>query len=312
MTAKHRKSWATPKYETAPKKKKNSRHAKEAKEAQEEYKRLTKKAAEKQKKAERKKKKKEEEKKAKRLAEEKEKKKAKRLAEEKKQRRAKEEQQRKEERKRLATEEINKYMRQGATLKDNSGGGDCLCKAFSIRLFGTEDRHDEIQEMICDELSMHQEILHDFDEHGSHADEYIQRARQPGEWMGEPEIQAFVEAVGCSLLLIDPDGNTPVPYLYESPAQGSSMGFDGFDGEPVKIVHEGNHFQLLITNDDEKVYPITKRGKEPSDEESSDEESSDEESSDEESSKEEWSEEESSEEEWSEEESSEEESSEEE
>ncbi len=78
-------------------------------------------------------------------------------------------------------------------LKDVTGDGNCLFRAFADQVDGTENTHMIMREEACKYMVAHQEFFEPFldeEEDGSFKN-YIALMKKNGEWGGHLQIQAL-------------------------------------------------------------------------------------------------------------------------
>mmetsp|Transcript_511 Transcript_511/g.861 ORF Transcript_511/g.861 Transcript_511/m.861 type:complete len:290 (-) Transcript_511:2754-3623(-) len=79
----------------------------------------------------------------------------------------------------------------GLRIKEISGDGNCLFKAVSDQLIGSEDLHKEYRELACNYMQAHKEYFSPFVEDDWDFDDYVMKMRKEGTWGGNMELQAL-------------------------------------------------------------------------------------------------------------------------
>ena len=75
------------------------------------------------------------------------------------------------------------------------GDGNCLFRAVSLAVYGSEDNHSSLRAEALNYINLNRETLEGFITSDENFDEYITRLRKDGEWAGEIEITALREII---------------------------------------------------------------------------------------------------------------------
>lgn len=149
--------------------------------------------------------------------------------------------------------------RNGMQVVDVSPDGNCLFRAMSILLFGTQEQHGEIRTKVCEYLlseSARFELFlvaeNDTGMEFTFAD-YVKNMRKPGEWGGEPELRILeeiydrpIEMYSCDLVgggsEGDRDFTKPVAHYNDDEEEQACKG-----REPLRLsFHGNNHYNAVV------------------------------------------------------------------
>ncbi|KAH9249687.1 hypothetical protein BASA81_012483 [Batrachochytrium salamandrivorans] len=157
-------------------------------------------------------------------------------------------------------------MRNGMQVIDVSPDGNCLFRAMSILLFGTQDQHGDIRTKVCEYLlseSARFELFlvaeNDTGMEFTFAD-YVKNMRKPGEWGGEPELRILeeiydrpIEMYSCDLVGNegDRDFTKPVAHYNDEEEEQACKG-----REPLRLsFHGNNHYNAVVLINNGAVTP---------------------------------------------------------
>ncbi|KAI3647429.1 hypothetical protein MP228_007650 [Amoeboaphelidium protococcarum] len=94
-------------------------------------------------------------------------------------------------------------QKNGLRLQQIKGDGNCLFRALSDQLHGSEDRHVEIRQMVCDYIDKHRDdfvpFLLEEDDGNTDIDEYVAKMRQNGTYGGNIELVAFSRSMAAEI-----------------------------------------------------------------------------------------------------------------
>ena len=115
--------------------------------------------------------------------------------------------------------------------------GNCLFRALSYQLYGTQDVQNLIRERLCDYMQVEQQYFQEFvtGEDGSRLSNYIANMRNDRTWGGNLELQAFSELYQCTVEIYK-DG--PEPEAHNVFGRGYST---GRNEQPVRL-----HFRICV------------------------------------------------------------------
>ncbi|KAI0289130.1 hypothetical protein BC826DRAFT_1033784 [Russula brevipes] len=120
-----------------------------------------------------------------------------------------------------------KQLRQlGLYAADTTGDGNCLFRALSDQLYGTESRHLQLRKDICDWIHSHSVRYAPFVDDERGLDVHLSLMRQPATYGGHLELSAFAHMKKCNVKVIQPG----LVYLIEWAA--------GWDGVAAAVVTE--------------------------------------------------------------------------
>lgn len=80
---------------------------------------------------------------------------------------------------RLFKEQAAKY---GLTIKEIHGDGNCMFRAISDLMFGTEGKHREVRQEACDYIEANKEYFQFFIEDDETFEEYVEDMRKDHIW----------------------------------------------------------------------------------------------------------------------------------
>ena len=98
------------------------------------------------------------------------------------------------------------------------GDGNCLFRACSFLLYGTESRHSTIRQAVCDYIHANKDFFEHFIDEDF--DNYVRFKRRNGTWGDDLEIQAISEIYNRPIHIYS-YSNTPLRTFRESEASGS-------------------------------------------------------------------------------------------
>ncbi|KAI3641367.1 hypothetical protein MIR68_000497 [Amoeboaphelidium protococcarum] len=94
-------------------------------------------------------------------------------------------------------------QKNGLRLQQIKGDGNCLFRALSDQLHGSEDRHVEFRQMVCDYIDKHRDefvpFLLEEDDGNTDIEEYVAKMRQNGTYGGNIELVAFSRLISAEI-----------------------------------------------------------------------------------------------------------------
>ncbi|KAI9507881.1 hypothetical protein F5148DRAFT_1284653 [Russula earlei] len=103
------------------------------------------------------------------------------------------------------TQQLTEQLRQlGLYAADTVGDGNCLFRALSDQLFGTESRHLQLRKDICDWIQSHSVRYAPFVDDERGLDVHLSLMRQPATYGGHLELSAFAHMKKCNVKVIQP------------------------------------------------------------------------------------------------------------
>ncbi|KAH9044957.1 hypothetical protein EDB83DRAFT_2406363 [Lactarius deliciosus] len=92
----------------------------------------------------------------------------------------------------------------GLYAADTTGDGNCLFRALSDQLYGTESRHVQLRKDICDWIQSHSVRYAPFVDDERGLDVHLSLMRQPATYGGHLELSAFAHMKKCNVKVIQP------------------------------------------------------------------------------------------------------------
>ena len=87
------------------------------------------------------------------------------------------------------TQQLTEQLRQlGLYAADTTGDGNCLFRALSDQLYGTESRHIQLRKDICDWIQSHSVRYAPFVDDERGLDVHLSLMRQPGTFLSHPTL----------------------------------------------------------------------------------------------------------------------------
>ncbi|KAN0142035.1 cysteine proteinase [Lactarius tabidus] len=130
------------------------------------------------------------------------------------------------------TQQLTEQLRQlGLYAADTTGDGNCLFRALSDQLYGTESRHIQLRKDICDWIQSHSLRYAPFVDDERGLDVHLSLMRQPATYGGHLELSAFAHMKKCNVKVIQPGlvyliewaaGWDPVTAANDNPTSSSS------------------------------------------------------------------------------------------
>ncbi|KAI0295135.1 hypothetical protein B0F90DRAFT_1811544 [Multifurca ochricompacta] len=103
------------------------------------------------------------------------------------------------------TQQLTEQLRQlGLYAADTTGDGNCLFRALSDQLYGTESRHLQLRKDICDWIQSHSLTYAPFVDDERGLDVHLSLMRQPATYGGHLELSAFTHMKKCNVKVIQP------------------------------------------------------------------------------------------------------------
>lgn len=125
------------------------------------------------------------------------------------------------------TQQLTEQLRQlGLYAADTTGDGNCLFRALSDQLYGTESRHHQLRKDICDWIQSNSVRYAPFVDDERGLDVHLSLMRQQATYGGHLELSAFAHMKKCNVKVIQPG----LVYLIEWAA--------GWDAVAATIVKE--------------------------------------------------------------------------
>ncbi|KAI9461897.1 hypothetical protein BJY52DRAFT_163769 [Lactarius psammicola] len=103
------------------------------------------------------------------------------------------------------TQQLTEQLGQlGLYAADTTGDGNCLFRALSDQLYGTESRHLQLRRDICDWIQSHSVRYAPFVDDERGLDVHLSLMRQPATYGGHLELSAFAHMKKCNVKVIQP------------------------------------------------------------------------------------------------------------
>ncbi|TFY74971.1 hypothetical protein EWM64_g9042 [Hericium alpestre] len=103
------------------------------------------------------------------------------------------------------TQQLTSQLRQlGLYAANTLGDGNCLFRALSDQLYGTEGYHLQLRRDICDWIEKHKTRYEPFVEDERGLDVHLQLMRQPATYGGHLELSAFAHMARRDVKVIQP------------------------------------------------------------------------------------------------------------
>ncbi|KAI9435441.1 hypothetical protein H4582DRAFT_1969401 [Lactarius indigo] len=103
------------------------------------------------------------------------------------------------------TQQLTEQLGQlGLYAADTTGDGNCLFRALSDQLYGTESRHLQLRKDICDWIQSHSVRYAPFVDDERGLDVHLSLMRQPATYGGHLELSAFAHMKKCNVKVIQP------------------------------------------------------------------------------------------------------------
>ncbi|KAI0255623.1 hypothetical protein BJV78DRAFT_1177238 [Lactifluus subvellereus] len=103
------------------------------------------------------------------------------------------------------TQQLTEQLRQlGLYAADTTGDGNCLFRALSDQLYGTESRHLQLRKDICDWIQSYSLRYAPFVDDERGLDVHLSLMRQPATYGGHLELSAFAHMKKCNVKVIQP------------------------------------------------------------------------------------------------------------
>eukprot|EP01029_Cantina_marsupialis_P010168 TRINITY_DN2320_c0_g1_i1.p1 TRINITY_DN2320_c0_g1~~TRINITY_DN2320_c0_g1_i1.p1 ORF type:complete len:566 (-),score=122.94 TRINITY_DN2320_c0_g1_i1:199-1896(-) len=130
------------------------------------------------------------------------------------------------------------------------GDGNCLFRAVSMHVHGSEDQHAELRQQVCDHMQEHAERFRHLAPADQSFEEYITRMCQLGSWGDDPEIRALEEILDRPIVILSSEKEdlTPVKFHFagDTPADWDSH-------PPIHVsYHGGSHYNCLFVGGQSK------------------------------------------------------------
>lgn len=113
-------------------------------------------------------------------------------------------------------------------IRDVSNDGNCLFRAVSDQLYGSEDAHLKLRERACDYLVEHKDHYQYFIDDEQSFDDYISEMRRDGVWADNLELQAI--SMSCSVNIRVHQSGKP------------SYDIRNHSGKSAPVIHLSYHF----------------------------------------------------------------------
>ena len=127
-------------------------------------------------------------------------------------------------------------------LQEVLADGNCLFRALAHQLTRNEQRHADVRHSVVEHMASHKEEFAPFltfgegeQEDDATFEDYVERMRRDGEWGGQPELLAAVQALRVDIVV----HQSPLPsYKLESSAP---------DATTIHIsYHDGEHYNSVV------------------------------------------------------------------
>lgn len=141
-------------------------------------------------------------------------------------------------------QELLKLQRQlrgfGLIIREVEGDGNCLFRAVSDQLLGTESQHDHYRQLSVSQMLAHREDYEPFVEDDADFEEYISKMRKSAIWGGNLELQALSIALMVNIRI----------HILDSPLW-EIMNFD-LSSQTIHLsFHDGDHYNSVRLQTDD-------------------------------------------------------------
>lgn len=135
-------------------------------------------------------------------------------------------------------QEFFKLQRQvrgfGLSIREVEGDGNCLFRAVSDQLLGTESQHEHYRQLSVSQMLAHREDYEPFIEDDANFDEYMSKMRKSATWGGNLELQALSIALKVNIRI----------HILDSPLW-EIMNFD-LSSQTIHLsFHDGDHYNSV-------------------------------------------------------------------
>jgi hypothetical protein len=139
--------------------------------------------------------------------------------------------------------ETNLYASKSWHIKQIAGDGNCLFRAVSHQVYGTEDHHKYIRKRCMDYIENEQDYFKDYITGNLTFEQYIAHKRKDGIWGDNLEIQALSEIYNCPLEI----------YCYKDTPDHTFNG-NNTDSEYVIRIsyHTNSHYNSIVDDEQEQ------------------------------------------------------------
>ena len=132
----------------------------------------------------------------------------------------------------------------------NKGGGDCLPRAGSQRMYGTEEHFMRFRSGIADKMRRFPSYFSEFMEDNETLEEHIKRyTLAQGGWIGEPELPAIAMLARVPVCVYDVSGRHEEPLWYPcNPDDDHAWVWSEVDrnAPPMVFRLQGRHYEALV------------------------------------------------------------------
>ncbi|KAL3789106.1 hypothetical protein HJC23_008568 [Cyclotella cryptica] len=126
-----------------------------------------------------------------------------------------------------------------------AGDGNCLFRAISLQVYGSEDMHALVRSQCLDFMEKEQEHFQDFV--AESYQEYIRRKRCGGVHGNHAEIQAMSELYNRKIEVYVPPRVVPMNIFQQDDKEGRENKGTFNNNPPIRLLYmDGNHYDALI------------------------------------------------------------------
>ena len=140
-------------------------------------------------------------------------------------------------------------------IKDIVGDGNCMFRAISDQVYGSEEKYDLLRQKCMDYLLIERDFFEQFVEGGKNGfDEYINMKRKNGVWGDDIELQALSEIYNRPIEIYS-NSTKPLKTFHENKNEFKREGNEKINNDlndfvmPIRISYHGkNHYNSIVPN----------------------------------------------------------------
>ena len=140
-------------------------------------------------------------------------------------------------------------------IKDIVGDGNCMFRAISDQVYGSEEKYDLLRQKCMDYLLIERDFFEQFVEGGKNGfDEYINMKRKNGVWGDDIELQALSEIYNRPIEIYS-NSTKPLKTFHENKNEFKTEGNEKINNDlndfvmPIRISYHGkNHYNSIVPN----------------------------------------------------------------
>ena len=140
-------------------------------------------------------------------------------------------------------------------IKDIVGDGNCMFRAISDQVYGSEEKYDLLRQKCMDYLLIERDFFEQFVEGGKNGfDEYINMKRKNGVWGDDIELQALSEIYNRPIEIYS-NSTKPLKTFHEKKNEFKREGNEKINNDlndfvmPIRISYHGkNHYNSIVPN----------------------------------------------------------------